>query len=486
MHQIRLAGRGREAAEPAQDLFTIGVGGERVDPGHGGPHRHDLTQHLELARAVLERATARSRRLESDEEHRRPRIRQALRQVVQDPAPRGHPARGDDDRRPAHRVDGSRLLLGPRDVQLLGRERLLAGPERPGHLGVIVLRMSSVDLGHLDRHRAVEVHRERWHAPGPLQAVQHPQQLLRAIHGERGHHDHAAALRRVAHDARQLVLRGGRMGTVTVGRLEQQHVGGGDGLRIAQDGPVVAPEIAREHQPHGTHGQLDGRRAQNVPGAPEHRRRAVRHGKRRVVPRRPDEPQRGVGVIHGVQRQRRLVLRVPVAVRPLGVLLLQVRSVRQHDAQQVRRARRAVDGPAEPLPDEERQVPRVVDVRVTQHHRVEACGIGEPRLPVAQPQRFQPLEQAAVEQDAAVAGDDEVHRSRHGPGGAEELKRGHAGQSPGDYFSRATVGVANVGRGTSGSPRCSRARFRASSMLPWMFSSPSSSYIPDRSSATTG
>src|SRR5947209_6548141 len=54
------------------------------------------------------------------------------------------------------------------------------------------------------------------------------------------------------------------------------------------------------------------------------------------------------------------------------------------------------------------------------------------------------------------------------------------------YFSRATVGVANPGRGRGGRPRCSRARFRASSMLPWTFSSPNSSYVPERSSATTG
>src|SRR2546425_148218 len=116
--------------------------------------------------------------------------------------------------------------------------------------------MTPVDLGHLDRHRAVEVHRERWHPPGSLEAMQHPEELLRPIHGERGHDDHAAVLRRVVNDARQIFLCSGWMGTVAVGRLEQQHVGGGDGLRIAQDGPVVATEIAREHEPHGTHGEL--------------------------------------------------------------------------------------------------------------------------------------------------------------------------------------------------------------------------------------
>ena len=43
------------------------------------------------------------------------------------------------------------------------------------------------------------------------------------------------------------------------------------------------------------------------------------------------------------------------------------------------------------------------------------------------------------------------------------------------FPSRATVGMANAGAGEAGSPRCSRARFSASSMLPWTFCSPSSS-----------
>src|SRR5207253_2216487 len=73
--------------------------------------------------------------------------------------------------------------------------------------------------------------------------------------------------------------------------------------------------------------------------------------------------------------------------------------------------------------------------------------------------------------------------------GLRTLSAGGEGAQRGNHpfsFSRATVGVANPGRGKGGRPRCARARFKASSMLPWTFSSPSSSYSPERSSATTG
>ena len=116
------------------------------------------------------------------------------------------------------------------------------------------------------------------------------------------------------------------------------------------------------------------------------------------------------------------MLRVPAAVGPLRVLLLQVGGVGQHHREQVRRAGRAIHRAAELLSGEERQVSGVVDVRMRQHHRIERRRIDDALAPVPLAQLLHALEQAAVEQDAAAADGEEVHRTGHGAGRAQELE----------------------------------------------------------------
>ncbi len=289
--------------------------------------------------------------------------------------------------------------------------------------------MAAVDLGHLDRHRTVDVHRERRHLPRLLQAVQDPQQLLRPVHGERRHQDHAALVGRVAHDARQVVLGAGWVRSVAVRGLEEQHVGRGDGRGIGEDGTVVAPEVAREHEPRSLEVELDRRRAENVTRLAQQRRHPVRHGERRVVIAGPDQSERCLRVGRCVERQRGRMLRVAAAVRPVGVVLLQPRGVGEHDAEQIRGAGGAIDRPVKALACEQRQVPGVIDVGVAQHHGVHVPRVRESLVPVAQPQRFQSLEQPAVEQHTALAGGDQVHGTRHRPRSAEKLEGRHGGRS---------------------------------------------------------
>ena len=55
---------------------------------------------------------------------------------------------------------------------------------------------------------------------------------------------------------------------------------------------------------------------------------------------------------------------------------LEMGRVRQHDLQQVRGAACAIDGAREAVPDQSRQIPGVIDVRVAQHDRAERARIG--------------------------------------------------------------------------------------------------------------
>src|SRR5690349_5256988 len=70
----------------------------------------------------------------------------------------------------------------------------------------------------------------------------------------------------------------------------------------------------------------------------------------------------------------------------------------------------------------------MIDVRVAQEYGVDVPWVREPPIPIPRPQLFQPLEQAAVEQDPPVAYGDEVHRACDCSRCTEELQsRRHAG-----------------------------------------------------------
>ncbi len=104
----------------------------------------------------------------------------------------------------------------------------------------------------------------------------------------------------------------------------------------------------------------------------------------------------------------------------LVVLLLDVRRVRQHDRREVAGGGGGVDRAVEAVADEQREPARVVDVRVAQHHAVEAPRV-ERELGV-ELVRLRPaaLEQAGVEQEARACRLEQVHRAGHLSGGAPE------------------------------------------------------------------
>ena len=70
---------------------------------------------------------------------------------------------------------------------------------------------------------------------------------------------------------------------------------------------------------------------------------------RPLVANRLQLPERPVGVGFGEEGQRRMMLRIAVAVRLARVLLLQPPGVRQHELAQIRRPRCAENAAAESL-----------------------------------------------------------------------------------------------------------------------------------------
>src|SRR6185369_12932928 len=106
----------------------------------------------------------------------------------------------------------------------------------------------------------------------------------------------------------------------------------------------------------------DAGRAEDVAGSPEDYRDVRRDRDGLSVSMRPAEPQRRLRILDGVERQGRPMLRVPVSVSEPGLLLLQVRRIPQHHAEQRLRAGSAVDGAAKPLTGEQRQRAGMIDV----------------------------------------------------------------------------------------------------------------------------
>jgi hypothetical protein len=87
-----------------------------------------------------------------------------------------------------------------------------------------------------------------------------------------------------------------------------------------------------------------------------------------------------------------------VAIRFARIFFLQPRGIRKYEPAQIRRAGRAEDAAAKSLRHEPRQEPRVIEVRMCQHHGVNGCGVDWRIGPVPLAQRLQALKQTAVDE----------------------------------------------------------------------------------------
>ena len=109
-----------------------------------------------------------------------------------------------------------------------------------------------------------------------------------------------------------------------------------------------------------------------------------------------------------------------------GILFLDAARIGQHEAAQVRGAGGAVDLPLESERAQPRQVADVIEMRVRQHHRIDGARRHGKRLPVAQPELLQSLEESAVDEHAPAAMFEQVFRARDRARRAEKGELSHA------------------------------------------------------------
>ena len=159
---------------------------------------------------------------------------------------------------------------------------------------------------------------------------------------------------------------------------------------------------------------------------------------------RLDQAEGMVRVLFRVERQCRVMPGRAVAVGVCGIVLLESSAVGEDDAAQGPGARRCIDRAFEAVFGEDRQVSGVVDVPVSENHRVDRRRIDRERGPVAFPELFEPLEQAAIDHEPGVGRVDQVARSGYAPGRSRESDLHWAKRSSG---RRVAIGSRRPGSG---------------------------------------
>jgi hypothetical protein len=254
--------------------------------------------------------------------------------------------------------------------------------------------------------------------PSIEERVEMVEQLLRTPHAERRNQQHTPAVGNLGEELLQPLphLLGGLMAPCSVGGFAQQHIHLWQRLRRWQQQRRPSPDIASNPNPQPlcplAYLQHNLRRAQDVPRVEEAHNDPGQELHRLMVLQR-DAPRQGWHDI--LQRVERLDLLPTMAAQVFGIVLLNVRAIAEQNLQQLDGGRRGIDGSCKAQLHQTRQVPRVVNVRMGQHDRVNGGGVkGKALVPL--PSLGTPsLEEPAVNQELPAPGPKQEARARHRP-----------------------------------------------------------------------
>jgi len=162
---------------------------------------------------------------------------------------------------------------------------------------------------------------------------------------------------------------------IAVGAFHHEHVKVAQHVRVLDHGHVGPADVAGKAETQRAAVLNDferhTRRPENMPRVAEGDGDAGDRRKGPAVGHGPEFVHARLRVLHGVQRlKRRVVLLALLRVDKFNVLELEMGRVTQHDAAQVDGGRCRVNGPAEPLFHQVRDVAAVVHVRVRQYQAV--------------------------------------------------------------------------------------------------------------------
>ena len=337
--------------------------------------------------------------------------------MVADAARIAHARCRDDDLGHGVGVDRHGFFLSLADMQAGELQRVLAGlHQSQGFLVIALAEILAEDGGRFACQRAVHIDREvavAGHATLGLDLAQEIQQFLGAAHRKTGD-DHVAAfvkggLQHVGQLAQ--VVRLGAVAAVAVGGLHNQVVGMAGVGRVLDKRLVGVADIAGEHDDLRLFARLgdaqrDGRAAQQVAHIGKAHLDFSRWAVKQVLPHLIGAGHELLhdffGILHSIVGFDHFGTAAHgLAVFPLGLLLLDMGRVLQHDGAEVAGRIRGVDGAAVAVFVQVGDAARVVDVGMGQQQGfVGAGGIGQVGVFVY----VAALLHAAIDQDPMACG----------------------------------------------------------------------------------
>ena len=410
--ELRLFVKG---AEPFLQPVLVRMARKPAQLGDARPYLHRLAEKLYLLRTVDQRVAQSAGALVAHKQHRTLRPPEVVLQMMADAARIAHAGRRDDDLGRFIAVDGHRLLLRLADIQAGELQRVFTALHQRKRLLVIALgKIFAEDRGGLAGKRAVHKNREiavALDAALGLDLADEIEQLLRASDRKAGD-DHIAALVKggLQYTAQLAeVVRLWPVAAVAVGGLHDQIVGMAGVGRVTDERLMPVADITRENDDlrraaRLCNAQRDRRAAQQV----AHIGKAHLHTAGRAVEQGlPCLIGAGHKLLHDILGILDRVVRLDhfcaaahrLTVFPLGLLLLNVGGVLEHDAAEVAGGLGRVDGAAVAVFVQVRDAPRMVDMGMgEQQCLIGAGGIRQLGIFVD----IAALLHAAVDQDAVA------------------------------------------------------------------------------------
>ena len=184
-----------------------------------------LAEDLHRRCTALDDRAAGSRSLESDKEDQIFRVGKTLHKVMLDASAGRHAAGRDDDAGEFGVVDLLRIFDFVVKIKILpGQRRAILGDELLGFVAELFAVLEK-NLHCLHRHRGIGVHRQARDLAGFHHVFQHEENFLRALHGEGGDNDTAAASNGRVNQLGEFRARvAGGMQAIAVGGFHHQHV----------------------------------------------------------------------------------------------------------------------------------------------------------------------------------------------------------------------------------------------------------------------
>ena len=372
-HEDLVGGGGGHMVDPVQQVVPVGVGGQAPEIVDGSVDGDVLAEETDLLGPLQQMAAQGPFPLVAHEDHGALRPPQVVLEVVADPAGVAHAGGGDDDLGGLVHVQQLGLVAALGHGQPgEGEQTLAALDELDGLLVQVAPQVTGEDLGGLVGQGGVHHHGEVGVALDQSLLLHFPhevQQLLGAAHGKGGDDDVAAPGEGVVDDLGQGLGVGvhGLVVPVAVGALHDHivgpvHIGG-----IPDDGLVDVAQVSGEEElflhPVLAEPHLHTGGAQQVAGVHEADLAALEELDGLAVFGGDQVVGHLKGVFHGVQRLHRgPACAHPLLVLVLGLHLLDVGRVLEHDVQQLAGEAGGEDLPLEALLDEQGHPAGVVDV----------------------------------------------------------------------------------------------------------------------------